>query len=75
LASVQQAEAAGEETKTGSILPSDTYPSAPPSVLNKKEETNLNLPPEAALAGAATYKYGPQLLKILKLIGKGASIF
>jgi hypothetical protein len=74
LASGQQAEAAGEETKTGSILPSDTYPSAPPSVLNKKEKTNLNLPPEAALAGAATYKYGPQLLKILKLIGKGASI-
>jgi hypothetical protein len=75
LASGQQAEAAGEETKTGSILPSDTYPSAPPSVLNKKEETNLNLPPEAALAGAATYKYGPQLLKILKLIGKGGFNF
>jgi hypothetical protein len=56
-------------------LPSDTYPSAPPSVLNKKEETNLNLPPEAALAGAATYKYGPQLLKILKLIGKGGFNF
>jgi hypothetical protein len=72
LASGQQAEAAGEETKTGSILPSDTYPSAPPSVLNKKEETNLNLPPEAALAGAATYKYGPQLLKILKSLGSGA---
>jgi hypothetical protein len=50
----------------------DTYPSAPPSVLNKKEETNLNLPPEAALAGAATYKYGPQLLKILKSLGSGA---
>ena len=51
-------------------LPSDTYPSAPPSVLNKKEEeTNLRLPPEAALAGAATYKYGPQLLKILKNLG------
>jgi hypothetical protein len=75
LASGQQAEAAGEETKTGSILPSDTYPSAPPSVLNKKEKTNLNLPPEAALAGAATYKYGPQLLKILKLIGKGGFNF
>jgi hypothetical protein len=73
LASLEtQAEAAGEETKTGSILPSDTYPSAPPSVLNKKEETNLNLPPEAALAGAATYKYGPQLLKILKSLGSGA---
>jgi hypothetical protein len=72
LASGQQAEAAGEETKTGSILPSDTYPSAPPSVLNKKEKTNLNLPPEAALAGAATYKYGPQLLKILKSLGSGA---
>ena len=51
-------------------LPSDTYPSAPPSVLNKKEEeTNLRLPPEAALAGVATYKYGPQLLKILKNLG------
>jgi hypothetical protein len=73
LASGQQAEAAGEETKTGSILPSDTYPSAPPSVLNKKEKTNLNLPPEVALlAGAATYKYGPQLLKILKSLGSGA---
>ena len=51
-------------------LPSDTYPSAPPSVLNKKEEeTNLRLPPEAALAGVATAKYGPQLLKILKNLG------
>ena len=45
-------------------------PSAPPSVLNKKEEeTNLRLPPEAALAGVATAKYGPQLLKILKNLG------
>ena len=53
-------------------LPSDTYPSAPPSVLNKKEEFD---PEKAdptlttALGAGAAYKYGPQLLKILKNIG------
>ena len=53
-------------------LPSDTYPSAPPSVLNKKEEFD----PEraaptltTALGAGAAYKYGPQLLKILKNLG------
>jgi hypothetical protein len=43
-----------------------------PIQVTPKQKTKEGLPPEAALAGVATYKYGPQLLKILKSLGSGA---